>query len=134
MRTWRAEATELPELTYGDLMSERPATVRGNGAILSNQRIQRSLGDQKPIVGEAILNPSLLRFSTNLSRTIAGLLVFLESPRFLILKKRTTAEYQGLPHENPFITSCHPLLCVFLHRSGMISERDGITSYAPVLK
>jgi hypothetical protein len=68
-------------------------------AILSNQRIQRSIGDQKPIVGEAILNPSLLRFSTNLSRTIAGLLVFLESARFLILKKRTTAEYQGLPHE-----------------------------------
>jgi len=24
IRTWRAEATELPELTYGDLMSEQP--------------------------------------------------------------------------------------------------------------
>jgi hypothetical protein len=46
--------------------------------ILSNQRTQRSIGDQKAIVAEAILDPSLLRSSTNLSRAIAGLFVFLE--------------------------------------------------------
>ena len=33
------------------------------------------------IVAEAILDPSLLRSSTNLSRAIAGLLVFLEIRR-----------------------------------------------------